>query len=1456
MSVDESSASDQKEQTKLDPESAVIEPELPPQTGNTSDAPTNSNDLPQEVPPLFRREGYEGYTDAVWRPPYEYIPALKTKDELIEHLSEALEEMASEFAVPDTENLTSGAPPPKIPVFDPDIPEPQIRIVQSHRTVSPAQLPQHETSEAPKTEPTTGQHHVVTEDQNTQTGVSTAGVDAVVTARSRPDTTENSSGGLARNTSTQFQTGQFFMPEGIEPPPEAPSAPPPPNANQPGRQFESTTPMQGVSDGLEVRRMIATQQAGNKPAGTKPPDTPPLEMQPPEDSPKPSLSTVRLQDATDPKPAGKPLSLPPMFSRTGSFQAISVPEPVNEDQQKAHTGLQAIPAPPGRQRVPQPPDFSKLAPRPEPTGPQSVTGQHTPAIRRADELTGQHVQAIKRPNLTSPQTPATGRSEVTGPQSPAQAQPQPSAPQSASARPEAIAPHALAASRPEATGPQPPLIVEKSIDKSADQPGAAGVGLTPPVTPDRGLSNVVPSAAAPQTKNTATPNMPPDDAVISVPVAPQSAAPPNQPQSMPSGAPPTAPAQGASGVRTQPLPAATAWPAAPAASAWSTPDRKAGQWAPPPAAAATNQTIGSNSNNAAQKPASNGAQFGSESSSSPPTITAVTGAAAQVASPPPAAISTPQPNTVPVTAAINAGTAPGPRSTLSSLVPPTVGATNQQQPPPAPPTPGPRSTLSSLLPAPARPRSTAADPAVHAAQNLAPPDSAQRASSTSSPLVPPPPAAAASANISLSMPPLAVPANGQRAGLDLQEETGMVLPGSAPNPEPNQKISEEFGKSVPGLTPPSKPFETQPSAKRLAAEKRKAEALKEGLPQLPAKLAVQPPSEQPEPPKPKPKTTEPKKPKRDDDPHRADRFSKLLHDTPGGPKTLRASQSGGQGWHGFVELCRGKWLVLVMVLLAIPCLISVGVLLSYVTKSFIGTNISPAQRAGKDAFNEGNYDTAVNWFNEAIKADGQKPDIFQDRARAHLHLQQYPEAIADYTAALKLNPNYRSARLDRAAAFYWLGNYPKAIDDYDQLLKDDSHNSDAYFGRGLSYSKLRNYDQSLHDLEQVVSLNPKHPAAFEDIANAYLAKGELNKAIEAYSQSIKNNPRDGNAYYMRANTNKRLNKLPEALNDFATAIDIAPGRFEFYNDRGFTLFEQGKYAEAIADYATALELNPGYEMARHNRTIACEQLIKKSNKEGKNPAALTGLAYAQLNMEDYGAALAAANKALVIDPKFAPALLIRANIELKQKHYDFAVGDADAALRIKSNDKGALLIRARANLHLGHYDRAIKDYDACIAENDNSSLFALRERSLSHILSNEGALAASDAQQFLDLNGWNNALSAPAVLLSWLAKRQLQDTDGANAVLSQAETHLKPGLWPYPIIKYLKKHEITLSQLDSSAKNDREVTDVHVWTGFDYLLSGLTDKAATEFSWVKRKGYQDNDDYLLAVEQVNSLEKR
>ena len=65
----------------------------------------------------------------------------------------------------------------------------------------------------------------------------------------------------------------------------------------------------------------------------------------------------------------------------------------------------------------------------------------------------------------------------------------------------------------------------------------------------------------------------------------------------------------------------------------------------------------------------------------------------------------------------------------------------------------------------------------------------------------------------------------------------------------------------------------------------------------------------------------------------------------------------------------------------------------------------------------------------------QKPT--RTEARKRLNLKQYSEAIADYSIAIELNPNYAEAYNNRGLAKYNLKKYSEVIADLDKAIELD-----------------------------------------------------------------------------------------------------------------------------------------------------------------------------------------------------------------------------------------------------------------------------------------------------------------------------------------------------------------------------------------------------------------------------------
>ncbi|MGB7245153.1 MAG: tetratricopeptide repeat protein [Methylovirgula sp.] len=95
-----------------------------------------------------------------------------------------------------------------------------------------------------------------------------------------------------------------------------------------------------------------------------------------------------------------------------------------------------------------------------------------------------------------------------------------------------------------------------------------------------------------------------------------------------------------------------------------------------------------------------------------------------------------------------------------------------------------------------------------------------------------------------------------------------------------------------------------------------------------------------------------------------------------------------------------------------------------------------------------------------------------DRGLAYYARSDLDHAIADWSEAITLNPNYAHAYNNRAKAYRAKGDYANAIADYSQAIRLDPQHSVAYKGRGITYFLSGDAAKALADFRQAENIEP------------------------------------------------------------------------------------------------------------------------------------------------------------------------------------------------------------------------------------------------------------------------------------------------------------------------------------------------------------------------------------------------
>jgi len=141
-------------------------------------------------------------------------------------------------------------------------------------------------------------------------------------------------------------------------------------------------------------------------------------------------------------------------------------------------------------------------------------------------------------------------------------------------------------------------------------------------------------------------------------------------------------------------------------------------------------------------------------------------------------------------------------------------------------------------------------------------------------------------------------------------------------------------------------------------------------------------------------------------------------------------------------------------------------------------------------------------------------------------IKDYRGAIADYTKAIELEPNFPNAYNNRGVTKNDLGdlnNALEAIDDYTKAIELRSNFPDAYKNRGSVKYLLKDYQGAITDYTKAIELEPS-------FADAYNDRGIIKRALNNKEGAIAD-LREAAGFYNSRGDTSGYNRVKQALKE-------------------------------------------------------------------------------------------------------------------------------------------------------------------------------------------------------------------------------------------------------------------------------------------------------------------------------------
>ena len=155
----------------------------------------------------------------------------------------------------------------------------------------------------------------------------------------------------------------------------------------------------------------------------------------------------------------------------------------------------------------------------------------------------------------------------------------------------------------------------------------------------------------------------------------------------------------------------------------------------------------------------------------------------------------------------------------------------------------------------------------------------------------------------------------------------------------------------------------------------------------------------------------------------------------------------------------------------------------------------------------GDLDQAILFYDRAIRAGGlsigELPLCSPTGASPISDKDLFDRAIADFDAALKIDPDHALAFANRAIAYHRKDDYDRAIADYDEAIRLDPEDPDTYRNRGLAFYRKGKYDRTIEDDDRAIKLRPDFAEAYYDRGRAHYKLDDTSEALADFSAVIR-----------------------------------------------------------------------------------------------------------------------------------------------------------------------------------------------------------------------------------------------------------------------------------------------------------------------------------------------------------------
>lgn len=225
-------------------------------------------------------------------------------------------------------------------------------------------------------------------------------------------------------------------------------------------------------------------------------------------------------------------------------------------------------------------------------------------------------------------------------------------------------------------------------------------------------------------------------------------------------------------------------------------------------------------------------------------------------------------------------------------------------------------------------------------------------------------------------------------------------------------------------------------------------------------------------------------------------------------------------------------------------------------------------------FQQGKFDSATVWYNEAFSIKSSSPGTLMRRGKCHYKTENFQRALLDFENAIREDNTL-------AEAHFYKGKINKinrqqgytAIDNFNEAMKMGYSKYDCLMEIGLTFEFLEIYKQAIKTFSEAIAFDPKGVNAYVERGRCYLQKDDFVNAKADFEVAVNLDTLLTNAdgFLELGFLNLRFSGYAGAEQNFTRILDFDPNHCRANYGLAVILYNQGKKEAAMNQFEKAFQ---------------------------------------------------------------------------------------------------------------------------------------------------------------------------------------------------------------------------------------------------------------------------------------------